>query len=201
METRKKVLGIVGSYRKDGIIDSAVSEILVSAEQHGAETAKIYLTDQQIEFCRNCRACTQEPGTERGECVIDDELDGILEQIDQADGLVLGSPINFGDNTAITKRFLERLIRYAYWPWESRGWPVMRNKQKSKKAVLVTSSACPALLGRLLMHPFSALKKMADVLGAKRIGTLYVGWAMDQHPALPDQAVKKARSLGKRLVS
>lgn len=56
----KKIVGIVGSYRKDGIIDSAVSAILKGAQRRGAETKKIYLVDKDIAFCRNCRKCTQE---------------------------------------------------------------------------------------------------------------------------------------------
>ena len=53
------VTAIVGSYRKGGIIDTAVDEILAAAEQEGAEVAKIYLIDRHVEFCRNCRACMQ----------------------------------------------------------------------------------------------------------------------------------------------
>ena len=60
-----KLLGIVGSYRRDGIIDSAVSEVLKGAGDRGAEAEKIYLLDYQIEFCRNCRSCMQEPGNDR----------------------------------------------------------------------------------------------------------------------------------------
>ena len=72
----KKIVGIVGSYRKERIIDSAVSEILKGAEARGAETKKIYLLDKNIEFCRNCRKCTQEKvdGT-RGNCVHHDDMD------------------------------------------------------------------------------------------------------------------------------
>jgi multimeric flavodoxin WrbA len=33
MSTGQKVVGIVGSYRKNGIIDSVVTEILAEAEQ------------------------------------------------------------------------------------------------------------------------------------------------------------------------
>ena len=198
MHDRKKILGIVGSYRKGSIIDSAVSQVLASAEQCGAETSKIYLTDQQIEFCTNCRSCTQEPGPIRGQCVLEDDMESILEQIDGAQGLVLGSPVNFDNVTAVTRRFLERLVRYVYWPWEKM-IPVLRNKKKSKKAVLVTSSAAPAFVGRLMMHSVSALKKMAGVLGAKPIGTLYVGMVCGEEPKLPAGAVKKAAALGRKL--
>ena len=40
MSTR--ILGIVGSYRKGGIVDTLLSEALAAAEKQGAETSKIY---------------------------------------------------------------------------------------------------------------------------------------------------------------
>ena len=36
----KKVVAIIGTYRKGRVIDTAVSEILKGAEAHGAETVK-----------------------------------------------------------------------------------------------------------------------------------------------------------------
>jgi multimeric flavodoxin WrbA len=197
----KKILAIVGSYRKEGAVDQAVSEILASAAEAGAETSKIYLGDAYIEFCTNCRACTQQPGDCRGQCVIPDDMGGILRQIDEADGLVIGSPVNFGDVTALTKRFQERLVCYAYWPWEPKGAPKPRSKAKTKKAVLVTSSAAPALLGRLLLRSLRTMKQMAAILHAKPVGTLYLGLAGDREPILPEGAVKKAKALGRKLAS
>ena len=62
MDSTRKVIGIVGSYRKNGIIDSVVSEILSVSASQGCETQKIYLLDKKIEFCTNCRTCLQVPG-------------------------------------------------------------------------------------------------------------------------------------------
>ncbi len=201
MNATKKILAIVGSYRKEGTIDQAVSAILDAAAECGAETSKIYLTDAYVEFCTNCRTCTQEPSDCRGTCVIPDDMADVLRQMDEADGVVLGSPVNFGDVTALTKRFQERLICYAYWPWDPKGVPKLRNKAKTKKAVLVTSSAAPAFLGRLMMHSVGSLKKIANVVGAKTVGTLYLGLAGDREPTLPQSALKKANSLGRKLAS
>ena len=44
----KKILGIVGSYRKGGVIDTLVSEVLASAQEQGALISKIYLKDSHI---------------------------------------------------------------------------------------------------------------------------------------------------------
>ena len=147
-----KVVGIVGSYRKGKTIDSAVTAVLEGAEAKGAETKKIYLLDEHIEFCTNCRSCMQEKvEARRGKCVHDDDMEGILAEIDEAEAVVLGSPINLGNVTAIMKRFIERLGPYFYWPWGETVAPVQRIAKLDKKAITVTSSACPGFIGRILM--------------------------------------------------
>ena len=71
-------------------------------------------------------------------------MNAILDEIDRSDALVLASPMNFWTVTAVMKRFIERLICFAYWPWGMHA-PKMRNKLKTKRAVVVVSSAAPSL--------------------------------------------------------
>jgi multimeric flavodoxin WrbA len=103
-----KVVAIVGSYRKGGTIDSAVEAVLEGAREKGAETVTLYLTEKHIEFCTNCRKCMQAPGEERGKCEQQDDLEPMLQEIESANALVLGSPVNFFNVTAIFRRFMER---------------------------------------------------------------------------------------------
>jgi len=195
----KRILGIVGSYRRGGIVDSLVSEVLTAAESAGATTEKIYLIDQNIEFCENCRTCTQEPGEQPGECVKDDDMRSILARYDESDAVVLGAPVNFFNVNALTRRFMERLVCYAYWPWGAY-FPKDRSKAKTRKAVLVTSSAMPAAMGRVFTGAVRALKLIAHTMGAKPIATIYAGMiAVDKKAAPPKRAVKKAQAAGRRL--
>ena len=198
----KRVVGLVGSYRKGHIIDSAVSAVLEGARQAGAETTKISLVDKHIEFCDNCRVCTQQH-TEgnRGKCVHDDDMQEILSQIDEADGLVLGSPVNFFTVTAIMKRFVERLIVSAYWPWGAKA-PKFRREPSGKTAVVIASSACPAFIARFLMpNALSVLKAAAKCLGARVVKRLYFGTiAIDRDQQLGKKALKKAHEAGRRLI-
>jgi menaquinone-dependent protoporphyrinogen IX oxidase len=200
MTQQQKVVGIIGSYRKHGIVDSAITEILTEAKNRGAETQKIYLQDRQIEFCTNCRACAQEPGTERGKCVLEDDMNEILQEIEQADALAIGAPVNFGNINALTQRFLERCICYGYWPWDA-PIPKLRNTQPHKKAVLVSSSAAPAWMGRFLSGAMRSLKNLAEMLGAKPVGVLWVGLVDPKENQLSDRIVRKAQKLGQKLAT
>ncbi len=196
-----KVLALVGSYRKGGIIDTAIDEILASAGEAGARTEKIYLIDRRIEFCTNCRTCTQAPGEQRGECIFDDDMNPILEAIAAADALVIGSPMNFGTVTAVMKRFIERLVCFACWPWGENA-PTVRNPKKNKPAVIVASSAAPAVIARLATGQVKLLKKAAGLLGGKPVGVLFIGLAArKKQQAIGNRTRKKARVLGSKLVS
>ena len=196
-----RITAIVGSYRKGGIIDTAIDEILASAREEGAEVEKIYLIDKHIEFCTNCRTCTQQDGERRGQCVIADDISTVLDEIERSDAIVLGSPMNFGTVTAVMKKFIERLVCFAWWPWGMNA-PKVPRKQKEKRAVVVASSAAPALMGRLMTKIVSLLKDASSLLGARTIGVLFIGFAAtEQQQQIGKQTKKKARRLGKKLVS
>jgi multimeric flavodoxin WrbA len=193
-----KILGIVGSYRKGGVVDTLVSETLAAAEAAGATTSKIYLLDKKIEFCTNCRSCTQAPGEERGRCIHKDDMEDILKEYDSADGLVIGAPVNFSNVNALTQRFAERLTVFAYWPWGAHA-PKMRIKNTSKKAVLITTTAMPAVMGRIFTGALRTLKLVANALGAKPVATIFLGLvAQREKNAVSQRGLRKARVVGQK---
>ena len=195
------ILAIVGSYRKGGIIERAVDEILASAKEMGAVTRKITLLDKRLAFCTNCRSCTQVAGENYGVCILDDDMGALLQEVERADALVLASPMNAGTVTAIMKVFIERLVCTAYWPWGAPA-PKARRSGKSKRAILVASSAAPAILARLTGDVTKRLKYAAKMLGAETVGTLFIGLAaQQQHQELSKRTIHKAHKLSRKLAS
>lgn len=196
----RKVVAIVGSYRKGGTIDQAVKAILDGARERGAETRTVYLTEQHVEFCHNCRRCTQAPGLQRGQCVQEDDLQGILDAVESADAVVLGSPVNCWNVTAIFRRFMERLLGAAYWPW-GKAAPQVRTKRFTRKAVLVASSAAPGFCIPILTGAARALKVTAQMLGARTVERLWIGLCAQQpHQTLSRRTLAHARRIGLGLV-
>ena len=199
MEKRVRITAIVGSYRKGGVIDQAVEEMLASAREEGAETTKIYLVDTRIEFCTNCRLCAQKDGAARGVCPIADQMGDVLDQVEASDAIILASPTNFATVTALMKRFIERLICYAYWPWGTAS-PKPRARQMPRRAVLVASSSAPAFVARLAFSIVKLLKQAAALLGARTVGVLFIGLAArEKQQNLSEGVGKKARLLGRKL--
>lgn len=197
----KKIVAVNGTYRKGHIMDSLVDEVLDAARAAGASTVKIQLLDKNIEFCANCRSCSQEPGPTRGKCVKNDDMAAILDEIDSADALVFASPVNFYNVTALFKRFMERLVPYGYWPWR-RNAPISRIKKRDKKALLIASSAMPGFMIPLFTGTRKALAGTARGFGAKPTASLWVGLiAQSQDQTVSAKVLRKARKLGARLAA
>lgn len=196
-----RIFAINGSYRDDGITDQTVEALAQAIEAAGAEVEIILLRDYPIEFCLNCRACTQQPGAAPGECVHHDGMQELIDKIERADGYILAAPTNFGSVTAIFKRFMERLAVYAYWPWDMNGPQYRKAPAPKKKALLVSSCAAPGIIGRWLFGTERQLKMTAKTIGAEVVGTLFTGMiAKQQHPKLPEGVRAKIKALAKRLV-
>lgn len=196
-----RILAIDGSYRDDGIIDQAVAAAAEGAHAAGVDVEIIRLREHPIEFCLNCRECTQQPGTTPGACVQHDDMRELIAKIEAADAYILASPTNFFSVTAIFKRFMERLVVYAYWPW-AMNQPQLRKAQVQKKpALLIASNAAPGIIGRLFFTTLKQLKMTARTIGAYPVATLSIGMiAKTPQPQLPAWARDKARRLGDRLM-
>ena len=105
-----KIIAINGSPRKGWNTDILLQKALAGAKSVGASTEIIHLYDLDFKGCRSCMACNLKDGKSLGHCAIADGLKPVLEKIDQCDGLILGSPIYFGDVTAEMRALLERLL-------------------------------------------------------------------------------------------
>ena len=202
MDRARRVLSINGSYRDDGITDQAVSAVLQTLEQAGAEVDSVLLREHQIEFCLNCRACTQHAGVTPGQCVLNDGMHELVEKIERADAYILAAPTNLGSVTALFKRFMERLIVYAYWPWGAHAPGFRKADQTSKKkALLISSCAAPGQMGRWLYSTDKQLKSTARIIGATPIGTLFPGMiAGEPDTRLPDRVRHKAQAKARKLL-
>ncbi len=196
-----RILAINGSYRNNGITDQTVGALVQAVETAGAEVELILLREYPVGFCLNCRMCTQKPGDAPGECVLHDGMQALIDKIERADAYILASPTNFGTVTAIFKRFIERLVVYAYWPWEMNSPRLRKENMPKKKAVLLSSCAAPGIVGRWFHETHKQLKRTAQITGARPVGTLFTGLiAKDPHPGLPDHVFTKINSLAEKLV-
>ncbi len=100
-----KILAIVGSYRKGGNTDLITEKILAGAQVKGAVTEKVFIDDLQISSCQGCMECRPE-----GICRQSDDVAMLIKKLDDADGIIFGSPIYGNYITGQAKMLLDRLM-------------------------------------------------------------------------------------------
>ena len=104
------VIAINGSPRKTWNTATLLEHALQGAASEGKETELIHLYDLDFKGCTSCFACKLVGGKSYGRCAEQDDLTPFLEQILDADALILGSPIYLGTATGEMRSFLERLV-------------------------------------------------------------------------------------------
>ena len=102
-----KITGILCSPRPEGNTAHLIREVLEGAAEAGADTTLLRIDDLDIHPCKGCMACRE---TRR--CVQRDDMDRVMAELEQAAGLVVGTPIYLDHVTAQAKIFLDRLFPY-----------------------------------------------------------------------------------------
>ncbi len=113
-----KVLAINGSPRKNWNTGLLLKNALDGAALGGAEVELINLYGLNFKGCISCFACKKLGGKSYGKCAVNDELRPVLDKVEEADALIIGSPVYFGMVTGETRSFLERLL-FQYLVYDS----------------------------------------------------------------------------------
>ena len=100
-----KVLMINGSPRPNGNTAMALAEMEKIFAQEGIETETIQVGNQNIRGCIACGHCYK-----NGKCVFDDCINDIAAKFEDADGLVVASPVYYASANATLIAVLDRLF-------------------------------------------------------------------------------------------
>ena len=126
-----KVIGIVGSPRKNGNTNAVVQKVLEGAAEAGAETRNFILNEMNYKGCQACNYCKA-----HDKCKLEDDLTEFLEELAAADAVVFGSPIYFAQFTGQMRLFLDRCYSLVNPDHTSR-------LPAGKKAVIVGAQGVP----------------------------------------------------------
>ena len=102
-----KIVGIMGSPRKQGNTSILLNKVIEGANEFGGEAIVFNPNAMNIYGCQGCEACKT-----KGYCVIKDDMQEIYRAIDEADVLVLASPIYMWAMSAQLKLVVDRLYAY-----------------------------------------------------------------------------------------
>jgi multimeric flavodoxin WrbA len=100
-----RILGIVGSPRKNGNTEILMNEALKVARDAGCETEMFLSSEKQVAPCDACGSCFKV-----GACVVQDDMQELYAMMEQADAIIFGSPVYFGSVSAQTKAIMDRMF-------------------------------------------------------------------------------------------
>ncbi|MGN0034617.1 MAG: flavodoxin family protein, partial [Coriobacteriales bacterium] len=100
-----KVLILNGSPRKGGNTSLAVDELVGTFSEEGVEPEVVQVGNRDIRGCIACGRCA-----ELGRCVFDDVVNELAPRFEEADGLVVASPVYYASANATLVAVLDRLF-------------------------------------------------------------------------------------------
>ena len=100
-----KVLILNGSPHQHGCTATALDEMIKVFEEEGIETELIQVGTKDIRGCISCGKCSED-----GKCVFDDLVNEVAPEFEEADGLVVGSPVYYGSPNGNIISFMDRLF-------------------------------------------------------------------------------------------
>lgn len=169
----------------------------------GAEVTRIRLASLRILSCTGCGWCKF-----TGACKISDDLLGLAETIDLADGMIFGLPSYFRRPHSVIETTLQRLQRYfpsdgqLTLPGVGRAEiPQSLGARAVKRAVIITACSTPEPLATFFGYttgPVRALRQALDVGGIRTVGSLSLTGAWRRH-TFDEWERDKASSLGRML--
>ncbi|WP_304124622.1 flavodoxin family protein [Methanosphaera cuniculi] len=126
-----KILGINTSPRPESNSKIALQAAIDEAEAKGANVKIIDTNKMKISPCHADNACK----ANGGKCVIDDEMQEIYAAINEADGVIISTPIYWADVSAQLKLIIDRMYSYYMMP--------SADQLKGKKIGIITSQGAP----------------------------------------------------------
>jgi len=127
-----KILAFNGSPRIGGNTDDMIDQILAGARTKQVAVEKVNLNALKMDGCQAMESCRK-----TGVCAHVDAFTPYYKKIDEADCLVIASPIYMGRVTGQMKCFLDRLYPYIDENFKSR----MRPGKKAVVAMLWAASS------------------------------------------------------------
>jgi len=189
-----KVLGIVGSKRKEGNTAGLVRVALEAAKEEGIDTDLIFLGDQEISDCTGCEGCK-----ETYRCVIQDDMQKIYPLLLKADGIILGSPTYFYNVTALAKAFIDRCYCHEIILEDDRScWVSVNEALGGKYAVSI--AVCEQHEEKEMGFASEAMAKPLEALGYRVVENVKaIGFFSKGEVLKDDNMMQQAKQAGKKL--
>lgn len=101
-----KVIAFNGSPRANGNTAQSIRIVLAELEKEGIETEVVQLGGQKVFGCLACGRCWE---TKESRCIRqDDQMNVFIQKMQEADGIIIGSPTYFSNVSTEVKALIDR---------------------------------------------------------------------------------------------
>lgn len=100
-----KVLLLNGSPHADGSTNRALVEVSKALNEEGIDTEIVHVGHLDVRGCIACGKCYQ-----TGECIFNDIVNEVSKKFEEADGLIVGSPVYYASPNGTLISLLDRLF-------------------------------------------------------------------------------------------
>lgn len=163
----KKIMVIDGSPRNNMNTSAMVAAFVEGVREGGGEAKVVRLYDIDYKGCRSCMAC-QLKGRRVDSCQFPDGLTATLRECTEADGLVMASPIYYGEITAMTRAFWERLT----YPWLNYSTGVFKAPMSIPVTFIYTMNGMPSNGEKIRRSSMRSVETMTSVVLGHKVEVL-----------------------------
>jgi len=108
-----RILGIAGSPVKEGNTEVLLREALGAVSDAEVRSEVYHLSSLQIEGCRHCNWCIKSQTPEKY-CAISDGMGEIYPAAEQADAIILATPVHIGRMSGLMANMIDRMRVFVY---------------------------------------------------------------------------------------
>jgi len=155
-----KIVIINASPRKDGATAKVLNEFASQLKHENTNISVFQLSDLNMDFCTGCCGCYK-----TGKCFLDDDAKILLKSIEEADGLIIGTPCYVSGVSAQLKVFIDRAH-----------FPIMQSLKDKHTFGVVTYENAGAGFA------YKALNNLFAFSGAKSINKLIIKTPLNSDP-------------------
>jgi multimeric flavodoxin WrbA len=190
-ESNMKVLGIMGSPRRQSNTEILLDKALEGAREAGAEVEKVLVSKLKISPCLEIYACRKD-----GNCAIKDDMQSLYKKLLEADYVVLASPMFFYGVTSQAKAIIDRC--QALWV-RKHVLGMGKEDKRERRGVFISVGATRGT--KLFDGAVLTVKYFFDAIGVKYSGDLLVR-GIDDEAQIKERptALEDAFRLGQDLV-
>ena len=184
-----KILIVLGSPRKRGNNATLAATVAQGAIDSGAAVESVYLNGLNIKPCQGCEKCQQESFIG---CAIEDEMNQLYSKLQEADSVVVASPVYWFNISAQTKIFIDRL--YAVGVRQ-------KNIFKGKNFAIILTFADPDPFVSGAVNALRSFQDICRYLGANIEGMVYGSASGAGEIKEKQDVMEKAVLLGQHLAT